>query len=155
MADTLNDYMYAYFQRVVTGNAALSGAINVSRAAVGVEATTANTSTTSSVNAPAAGATVASIANLTAGTYEVEVTSFITGTTVATLESDNMRFHIGATPAGVIINPVPGTTGATDVGSFSTRINLTATTTISVVAIGAATAGSVYKASIVAKKIGF
>lgn len=155
MADSLNDYMYAYYSRLVTGNAALAGAINVSRAAVGVEATTANTSTTSSANAPGAGATVASIPNLSPGTYEVEVTTFITGTTVATLESDNMQFMIGAAASGKIINPVPGTTGASSNGVFHTRVNLAATTTLSVVAVGAATPGSVYKASIVAQKIGF
>lgn len=153
--ETLADYMYAYFQRLVTGNAALSGAINVSRAAVGVEATSANVSTTSSVNAPGADAVVASIANLPGGTYEVDITTFITGTTVATLESDNMQFKVGSTASGKIINPVSGTTGATDTGKFSTRINIASPTTISVNAVGAATASSVYKASIVAKKIGF
>lgn len=156
MADSLNDYMYQYYQRLITGNAALSGAINVSRAAVGVEATTSSTSgATSSVSAPGADAIIASIVALPAGTYEVECTTFIAGTTVAALEADNMSFKIGATVIGKIMNPVPGTAGGNGLGEYRIRINLPAPATISVNSVAAATAGSVYKASIVANKIGF
>jgi hypothetical protein len=156
MADSLNDYMYQYYQRLITGNAALSGAINVSRAAVGVEATTSNASgVVSSVDAPGADTIIASIAALPAGTYEVECKTFITGATVAALESDNMAFKIGSTVVGKILNPVPSTTGATDLGEYRIRINLPAPTTISVNSVAAATAASKYKASIVASKIGF
>jgi hypothetical protein len=155
MADTLNDYMYQYYSRLVTGNAALSGAINVSRAAVGVEATTAFTGGGTPVVAPAANASIAQIAGLTSGTYEVEITTFISGTTVASLESSNMNFRIGGVANGVILTPVPGTSGANACGIFRTRINVVGPITISVNAIAAATAASNYVASIVAQKIGF
>ena len=147
--------MYAYYRALVTGNAALSGAINVSRAAVGVEATSAFTGGGSPVAAPAANAAIASIAGLTSGTYEVEISAFITGTTVAALESSNMNFRIGGVASGVILVPVPGTSGANACGIFRTRINVAGPITISVNAIAAATASSSYVASIVAQKIGF
>ena len=153
--EDINYYMYQYYSRLVTGNAAMAGAINVSRAAVGVEATTAFTGGGTPVSAPGVGAVVGQITNLAAGTYEVEISTFVAGTTVTPLDASNMQFKIGATAAGTILTPVDGTAGAKDVGKFRTRINLVGTTTITVNAIAAATAGSSYMASIVAQKIGF
>jgi hypothetical protein len=156
MPDSLNTNMSKFYQALVEGNLSLLGALSVTRAAVGNEATTSNTSgATSSVNAPGADATIASIVALAAGTYDVECTTFIAGTTVAATESDNMAFKIGSTVIGKIITPVPGTTGANGLGEYRIRINLPAPTTVSVNSVGAATAGSVYKASIVASKIGY
>jgi len=146
--------MYLYYKALVTGDSSLMGAINVSPAVVGVSATSALTGGGAVVAAPALGAAIATINGLTAGTWEVEVTTFVGGTTAA-VDASNMQFRVGATGSGTIITPVPGTTGATGVGTFKTRINLTGTSNISVNAIAAATAGSNYYASIVARKIGF
>lgn len=156
MPDSLNTNMQKFYQAVVEGNTNLLGAIAVSRAAVGNEATTSNTSgATSSVNAPGADTIVAQIASLPAGTYDVECMTFITGTTVASLEADNMAFKIGGTVIGKVLTPVPGTAGAQARGEYRIRINIASPTTISINSVAAATAGSVYKASIVASKIGY
>lgn len=101
--------------------------------------------------APGAGAAIASVGPLPAGTYEVEITTFITGTTVANLESDNMELRIGGTPVERIINPVSGTTGATSQGKMKFRYDGAAA--ISVNANAAATASSIYMANIVATRI--
>lgn len=154
MADTLNDYMYAFYQRLVSGNAALSGAINVSRAAVGVEATSSVTGF-GSANAPAADAVVGQIAALGSGTWEIEVNTFILGTTVGTLESGNMELRLGGVALGRIINPVNGVTGAVGNGVYHYRLNQAGTAALSVNAVAAATGSSIYKATIVANKIGF
>ena len=151
--DSLADYMYAYYQRVVTGNASMSGAINVSRAAVGVEATTALTGS-GTVAAPGAGVAVAAINGVATGTYEIEVTTFISGTTAA-VDATNMQFRISGAAHATILNPVPAAAGATGLGTFRTRVNLSSVTSLSVHAIAAATAGSSYSATIVAQKIGF
>jgi hypothetical protein len=151
---SLADDMKAYFSAIVTGSGSLFGALGVTRTAVGVEATTSTTAN-GSVTSPGAGGAIATTANLTTGTWEIECKTFITGTTVAALESDNMKFQVGATPIATVINPVPGTTGATDTGELRIRVNLAANSPVSINAGVAGTAGAVYKASIVANKVGY
>jgi hypothetical protein len=156
MPDSTNSLANKFFQALVEGNISLLGALSVSRAAVGIEATTSNTTTgITSVDAPGAGVAITSLTGLPAGTYDVYITTYIIGTTVAALEADNMQFRIAGAPSGRILTPVSGTSGASDTGNVSLRVNLTAPTTLSVNAVSAATAGSVYKATMVANKIGY
>ncbi|GHF92110.1 hypothetical protein [Streptomyces griseosporeus] len=154
MPDSTNSLMNKFYQAVVEGNVPLLGAIATTRAANGVEASTSTTAN-GSVTSPGADAAIATTATLPAGTWEIEAKTFITGTTVAALESDNMKFKIGATAVATIINPVPGTTGATDTGEIRMRVNLPAPSPVSVASGAAGTTGAVYKASIVANKVGY
>jgi hypothetical protein len=154
MADTINDLMYRFYSALVTGTSSLSGAINVSRAAVGVEATTSVTGA-GSATSPGAAATIAQIAALPAGTWEIMVDTFILGTTVGALESDNLRFSVGGAPVATIIVPVNGATGGVNNSKFTFRLNQLAPATIAVVTNAAGTVGSIYKSSIIANKIGF
>jgi len=107
-----------------------------------------------STNAPAANAAIATTADLTPGTWDVEVTGTISGTTVATLEADNMRFKIGGTAVAAVLVPVPSTAGGNAAGRLKCRVNLAANAPLSVIANANSTASSVYKAQIVATKIG-
>jgi hypothetical protein len=103
--------------------------------------------------APTAGTAIATSANLAAGTWDVEVTTFIGGTTVANLEINNMNLKFGATQLSLLGNPVPGTAGATDMGKYKCRIDVPAPTPVSVTAVATATAGSIYFAHIVATRV--
>lgn len=107
-----------------------------------------------SQNAPTANTAVATTADLSAGTWDVEVTGVISGTTVAALEADNMRFKIGGTPVAAVLVPVPGTAGGSATGRLHCRVNLGGSAPLSVIANANSTAASVYKAQIVATKIG-
>lgn len=104
------------------------------------------------VTSPGAGVDIARTAALPAGAYNVEVTSFISGTT-APADIPNMRLVIGATPVGRILNPIAGTTGAADLGKASYRVQITNPTSVGVIAVAAGTASSVYTALIVATKV--
>lgn len=104
--------------------------------------------------APAANTPIATTANLGPGSWDVECTTMIGGTTVANVEVDNMVFKIGATPIATILNAVAGTAGASDLGKFKIRVDLNAQAPISIASGGAAaTAASIYTASIVANKV--
>lgn len=102
------------------------------------------------VAAPAAAAAIASI-TLDSGTWDLEVFSFIGGTTVANLEMDNMELRFAGVAACRIINPVPGTTGATGLGSIRERFD--GVGVVSINAVATATAGSIYAATIVATRV--
>lgn len=154
MADTINDLMYRYYSALVTGNSSLFGAINVSRAAVGVEATSSVTGA-GSVTSPGVAATIAQIVALPAGTWEIEVDTFILGTTVGTLESDNLRFAVGGAPVATIVVPVNGVTGGANNSKFRYRLNQPAPATVAVITNATGTVNSIYKSSIIANKIGF
>lgn len=108
---------------------------------------------TATVAAPGAGATIATTANLAAGTYDLEAITFIGGTTVASLEQTNMRLRVGATAIGRILNPVPGTTGGVGTGQLRARFIAPGGTAANIIAVDAATASSVYSASIVARRV--
>lgn len=107
---------------------------------------------TSTVNAPGAGAVIATVA-LQPGTYDIECITFIGGTTSATLEPTNMRLIVGAALIGRIMNPVPGTSGAIGTGQLRVRYVLNSAANAQIIAVSAATASSVYSASIVAKRV--
>jgi hypothetical protein len=114
---------------------------------------TTSVTDTSTVTSPGAGAAIATTASLPAGTYDIEVTSFIGGTTVATTEINNMRLLVGGTAITRIINPVSGTTGSTTNAKVSVRAVLASSGTAQVVAVAAATTGAIYGANIVARRI--
>jgi len=110
----------------------------------------------SSAAAPAGGATIATVTPGTAGLWEVTFTTSVLGTTVAAADSSNMELFQTATAR---LNPisyiVPGVTGAPFQSSYPPLIlNLSAADTVNIKAIGAATAGSVYAATIVCRRIG-
>lgn len=130
----------------VTNTAGIPSLIPTVQAATAV---TANGKTTT----PAALAAIATTPNLAAGTWDIEVFSFIGGTTVAANELDNMKFNIGATPVATILNPVPGVAGATSNGVFRIRVNLGGSTPVSVTTGILATTGAIYSASIIATRI--
>lgn len=106
--------------------------------------------------APAAGAVVATVTPGTAGKWEVSVILAITGTTVATVDSNN--FAINQTSTAVISPvafPVNGTTGSpNEVIVPPVVLNLSAADTVNVTAIANATASSVYSATIVCRRVG-
>lgn len=101
--------------------------------------------------APGAGTVIATLTVPAQGTYEINVNTFIGGTTVAATEIDNMELFINGVSVGKIVNAVPGTAGATDVAR--TRFKYDGNSTIIVKANAAATAGSVYAANIIASRI--
>lgn len=105
------------------------------------------------VTTPAAAANIAATPDLAAGTWDIEVTVFIAGTTVANLEMDNTKFNIGVTAVATIIVPVSGTAGATANGVFHIRVNLGGPTPVKVTVAATATTGAIYAASIIATRI--
>lgn len=153
MADTMTDYAYRFFRALVTGDSSLSGAINVSRAAVGVEATSSVVGY-GEATTPAAGATVATTVDIAGGTHEVEVTVFANGTLVAALDSSNMKLFSGAVLVGQLISPASGT-ASLGPGVARFRVAVVGTVPFTVKATATATTGAKYHAQIVANKIGF
>lgn len=145
----LNDGQYA--MRVTgTANGDSAAALEV---VIPVVARVTSTFADGKQAAPGAGTAIATSGNLAAGTWDIEVTTFIGGTTVANLEMNNMNLKFGATQLCLLGNPVPGTTGATDMGKYKCRIDVPAPTPVSVTAVAAATAGSIYFAHIVATRV--
>jgi hypothetical protein len=116
-------------------------------------ANTTSVTDTATVTSPGAGAAIATTAQLAAGTWDIEAITFIGGTTVASLEATNMRLLVGAAAIGRIMNPVPGTSGGIGTGQLRVRYVLAAPATASIIAVAAGTSGSVYSASIVAKRV--
>lgn len=103
------------------------------------------------VAAPGAGVNIAATAALDQGTWDIEVTTFIGGTTVSNLETDNMEVTNGGVAYCRVLNPVPGTTGATNRGGLKYRYD--GAGIIAVRAVAAATASSIYSATIVATRV--
>jgi hypothetical protein len=101
--------------------------------------------------APGAGVDIAATTALDSGTWEIEITAMIGGTTVAALEAFNMEVLFNGSSKGRLINPVPGTTGATGPGYFKARYD--GAGIILIQAAEAATASSYYAATIVATRI--
>jgi hypothetical protein len=110
----------------------------------------------STASAPGAGGTVVSITPGTAGLWEVTAALGVTGTTVASADSNNMALYQTATAR---LSPIPFAVQST-VGTASivtpppVILNLAAADTVKVQAVGAATSGSVYAASLVARRVG-
>lgn len=104
---------------------------------------TTDTPVTGSATAPAAGATIASVA-LGNGTYTVEWTVELTGTPGAG-DVDNVQLFIGATPVAISVN----------LGAVGDYVQEEAAVTVAggpltltAKAIGAGTAGAVYKVNL-------
>lgn len=145
----LNDGQYA--MRVTgTANGDSAAALEV---VIPVVARVTSTFADGKVTTPAAAAVIAVTGNIPAGTWDVEVTTFIGGTTVATLEINNMALKFGATQLCLLGNPVPGTAGATDMGKYKCRVDVPAPTPMSVIAVALATTGAIYFASIIATRV--
>lgn len=141
----------SYAQRITgTANGDSAAALEV---VIPVVARVTSSCADGKVAAPGAASNIAVTGNLASGTWDVEITTFIGGTTVANTEINNMAFKLGGTQLQVLGNPVPGTTGATDMAKYRFRCDIPAPTPVSVVAVGAATAGSIYYASIVATRV--
>lgn len=108
---------------------------------------------TNSVAAPGANGVVCTV-NLTVGTWDIEAITFISGTTVASLEVTNMRLRLNAVAVSRILNPVPSTAGGVGTGQLRLRVVVAAgTPALDIVAVAAATAGSVYSGSVVARRV--
>lgn len=150
MAGSLNDDMLAYYQNLVEGTGTLLGGIPATTPVVQQSNSLSDTNT---VSAPAANAVLATVTAPATGTYQIEVVSFIGGTTVAATEINNMRLRVGGTAIGRVINPVAGTTGATANGSKRARVIATSGQVIDVIAVSAATASSLYACDLVATRI--
>lgn len=105
--------------------------------------------------APGAGATVATVTPGTAGLWEVYGTISVAGTTVGTADSANMRLRQTATT--VLANiplTVQATTGTDESAVYGPVIlNLSAVDTVNIIAVGAATAGSIYQAMIICRQV--
>lgn len=141
----------SWAQRITgTANGDSAAAIEV---VIPVVARVTSTFADGKLTTPAAAAAIATSANLAAGTWDVEVTTFIGGTTVATLEINNMALKFGATQLCLLGNPVPGTVGATDMAKYRCRIDVPAPTPVSVTAVALATTGAIYFANIVATRV--
>lgn len=150
-AESLSSMLQNSFSKVSDGNYRLKTESTPAIPTIQQSTSTTDT-TTNPITSPSAGATIASTASLAAGTWEVEVHSFITGTT-ATSDSTNMRLTLGATPITRILNPVVGTSGANGLGRTKVRVQVASASSISVITVSAGTTGSIYSANIVATRI--
>lgn len=104
---------------------------------------------------PTAGTVIATVTPGTAGLWECTVTMAVTGTTVATVDSNN--FAINQTAAAKV-SPVPfpvnSTTGSTSIVTVVLVLNLSGADTVNVTAIANATASAIYSASVVCRRVG-
>lgn len=114
------------------------------------------TQVASSAAAPGAGAVVATITPGVAGIYEVSGTVSISGTTVATAESNNMQLKQGGTVKltniPIAVNSTTGAPGSYPFGPV--LLNLDGATAVTINAVGASTASSIYAAQIVCRLVG-
>jgi len=103
--------------------------------------------------APAAATSIATTVALAAGTWDIECSIAILGTTVANVEATNIAFQVGGVTVATPTLNVPGVNGTTDLAKFHARVNLGAPTVVRLITgAAAATAGSIYVADIVATK---
>jgi hypothetical protein len=110
----------------------------------------------SKASAPSAGGTVVSITPGTAGLWEVITQVAVTGTTVATADSNNFALNVGTVAAiSPITYAVTGTTGQGGAGAVpGVILNLGTGSVVNVTAVGNATSGSVYSATLIARRVG-
>lgn len=106
------------------------------------------------VAAPGLGVAVATIAagSLPAGYYEIVVNVGVSGT-LAAVDGTNMELKVGGTSVMVMANSAINTTANPIAGPYVFRTLLTGSQNLTVNAIAAATASSVYHATIVASKL--
>jgi hypothetical protein len=102
-----------------------------------------------SAAAPGAIGTIVSLAAPPAGVYDVSFGYFLSGTTEAALGNVRLRKQ-GVSLCGTL----PSITGAPPVTDDVKRVTLDGTQTLNLVAIVAATAGSVYNGWIIATRVG-
>jgi hypothetical protein len=110
----------------------------------------------STASAPAAGGTVVSITPGTAGMWEVTGATWVTGTVAAATDSNNMAlYQTGTARYSPIPLTITSTTASTAPQQFGNVVlNLSASDTVQVKAIGSATASSVYQATLIARRVG-
>jgi hypothetical protein len=111
----------------------------------------------SKASAPSAGGTCVTITPGTVGLWEITGLLGITGTTVATTDTNNFQLIAnGSTLISTITYPVPSTTGGQGAVPFGpVVVSMTGTAnTVQVQAAANSTASSVYSATIVARRVG-
>lgn len=117
--------------------------------------TTITTQVTTAATSPGALGVIATCTPGTAGLWEITGFIAITGTTVGAAETNNMGLYQTTTSRYVIPILVASTTGNLFAWPIPPIVlNLSAADTVNVKAIGAATTGAVYLASIVARLVG-
>jgi hypothetical protein len=110
---------------------------------------------TTTASAPTAATVVATVTPGTAGIWEVTGFIAITGTTVGAAETNNMGLYQTAASKYVIPILVASTTGNLFAWPIPPiLLNLSGADTVNVKAIGNATSGSVYLASLVCRRVG-
>jgi hypothetical protein len=143
---SLSDYAFDFFKSIVDGNGpTLLGGINTSPSTV--QQTTDMAVFGGDVAAPGAGGVVASLGSIPAGTYDFYLYTNLSGTT-AGLDRPNLAFNINGSQKMVALSTMGG---ITDPSSFRATVPANATATIT--AIVASTAGSVYRGTIVARRV--
>lgn len=150
MAGSLQDQMMAYFTAMVDGTITLAGG---SPATVPTVQQSNSLSNATTVTTPTAAQVLATVTAAQAGTYQVEVTSAIGGTTVASLEANNIQLRVNGVAIGKVVNPIPGTAGCTGVGIKRARVVAAAGNVIDVIAVALATTGAIYSVDLVATRI--
>lgn len=149
MPGSLNDYMYQYFASATANGL---GAMPVVSASPGLEQSIRGYGTAA---APAAAANFAAVTLPNAGLYTVRIETFIGGTTVSAVEAVNMQFKINGTASlnDTLLNSVTGTTGSASVEVHEFLKLATPGDVLRVGAVAAATAGSIYYATIFATRV--
>lgn len=99
--------------------------------------------------APAAGATIATTAALPAGTYSV---GWLVGLQGAAAAADSNNFKLVDSNGVVLVSVNPGAAG--EYAQLQTEVTIAASTSISVQAVGAGTAGVTYSAEVTATPTG-
>lgn len=100
------------------------------------------------VTAPGAGAAIATVAAPPAGTYLVTVSAGTGAGTPVAADVGNMQLKKGATVVALLAHPISTTAPMPPV-----RVTLDGSTALTVNAVGVATAGVVYVATIVAVRV--
>ena len=132
---------------------AAAGTANLQTTAYRDSLITVNAGGTSA--APGIGATVATMTPGTAGLWEIYGTVGVAGTAVvAQADSNNMQLAQSGTPrvSPLVCNATAA--AATNVAISPTVLNLSATDTVQVLALRAATAATIYAANLVARRVG-
>lgn len=116
----------------------------------------ATVSASAQASAPSAGTAVATLTTPAAGTYEVYGTLSISGTTVVAADSNNFNLKKGATTLltniPIAVNGLTGAPGAVPFGPVV--VVLDGSTSMTVNAVGSATASSIYAASLIGRLVG-
>jgi hypothetical protein len=132
---------------------ASGGNANLQTAAYRDSIITVNNGSTSTH--PSAGGTIVSITPGTAGLWEVIAQVGISGTTVAAADSNNFALNVGTVASiAAITYPVQSTTGAGPSTVPGIILNLGTASVLNVTAVATSTAGAIYSATLVARRVG-